>query len=124
MQKEVDELISNAIKGIKEIIDTNTIVGNPIKIANTIYIVPISKVSVGFVAGGGEITPKKARLHELPFAGASTSGFSLTPVGFISVVDNKLSYQDIVGDNVAKDVVNMTNKLVNKIVNGEQINEN
>ena len=49
----IQSIMETTLETIKNSIDSNTIVGNPIK-AESSVIVPISKVTVGFGIGGGE----------------------------------------------------------------------
>ena len=97
--KKIESLMQQAMTKIKDIIDVNTIVGNPI-VCEEITIIPITKVVVGFVAGGGEYSqvekPKK-QTEEYPFAGGASAGVSVLPIGFIMI--DKNGYQFITADN-------------------------
>ena len=83
-----------AMQNIKEMVDVNTIVGDAVEAPDGTVIIPISKVSFGFVAGGGEVSAvcgRDSRDDEeedgakLPFAGGSGGGFSINPVAFMVV---------------------------------------
>ena len=50
----IEGLMSSAMENIKEMVDVNTIVGDPVETSNGDVIIPISRVSFGFAAGGGE----------------------------------------------------------------------
>ena len=50
----IEGLMTTAMNSIKDMIDVNTIIGEPIETSNNIVIIPISKVSFGFAAGGSE----------------------------------------------------------------------
>ena len=97
--KKIESLVQQAMERIKSLIDVNTVVGNPITCGDK-TIIPITKVIVGFVAGGGEYSqvkkPKKQK-EEYPFAGGSSAGISILPIGFI-IIDTK-GYQFITADN-------------------------
>ena len=87
--EKIENLMKNAMSKIKEFTDVNTVVGKPIKNGN-LTITPITKVTVGFVAGGGEyseitLAGKKKSDKDYPFAGGSGAGMSITPVAFVSV---------------------------------------
>ena len=118
--KKIESLMQQAIDKVKEIVEVNTVVGNPI-ICGEMTIIPITKVCVGFIAGGGEYSevqkPKKQK-EEYPFAGGSSAGISINPVGFIMLdktgykfvtADNKNTFQEIL-KIVAKITENMKNK--------------
>lgn len=84
------------MNSIQEMVDVNTIIGEPIETSNGIVIIPISKVGFGFAAGGSqfkgetvdEYTKKEkeeAIQYKLPFGGGSGAGVSITPVAFLIV---------------------------------------
>ena len=50
----IEGLMTTAMNSIQDMIDVNTIIGEPIETSNNIVIIPISKVSFGFAAGGSE----------------------------------------------------------------------
>jgi len=84
---------------LKETVNVNTIVGDPILIAGETMVLPVSKVSLGFVSGGGEYqsSPVKRAGQELdassgkyPFAGAAAAGLTLNPTAFLSVSGKKV----------------------------------
>lgn len=84
------------MNSIQEMIDVNTIIGEPIESSNGIVIIPISKVGFGFAAGGSEFKgetideyTKREKEEEiqyrLPFGGGSGAGVNITPVAFLIV---------------------------------------
>lgn len=113
----IKQIIEEAIEKINRSIDVNKIIGNPI-ISGEDVIIPISKVSLGFVAGGGEYnqeTPPKNANKEYPFAGGSGAGFSVSPIGFI--ISNKNSgtkYLDLNGNNFDK-IIEIFNNLTESL---------
>lgn len=115
MDKEVNKLVSDTINGLKNVIDSNTIISSPITLAKDTVIVPITKVSVGFVSGGGELNTVKSKITSFPFVGASTSGFNLSPIGFISFSNGEIKFHDINSKTVDEKIVDMLNNIVNKI---------
>lgn len=92
----IEGLMSAAMSSIQDMVDVNTIVGDPIETTNNIVIIPISKVCFGFAAGGSEFNEetideysKKEKeemvQYKLPFGGGSGAGVSINPVAFIVV---------------------------------------
>ena len=80
---------------IRDMIDVNTVIGEPIAAGNGATIIPISKVSFGFVAGGGEYAiednkQKPVPTDVFPFAGGTGAGVSVQPVGFLVVTDKQV----------------------------------
>lgn len=98
----IEGLMSAAMNSIKDMVDVNTIIGDPIETSNNIVIIPISKVCFGFAAGGSEFNEetideytKKEKDEELikyklPFGGGSGAGVSINPVAFIIVQEEKV----------------------------------
>ena len=81
----VSRILEQAMGNLKSIIDVDTVMGDPVGLEDGSVIIPITKVSVGFVAGGGEYTVpcnhKKSAGY--PFSGGSGAGFSVKPIGFL-----------------------------------------
>lgn len=81
----IERLMDNALVKIRSFVDANTIVGDPVVTTDGVSIIPISKVTMGFLTGGGEYGDK---VEEYPFAGGSGAGVSVSPIGFL-VSDGK-----------------------------------
>ncbi len=79
---QIDKLIEGTIDNLKSVVDSNNIVGKPI-INGDLVVVPISKVTFGFVAGGGEYGSVYEADRELPHANASGAGVNIQPIGFL-----------------------------------------
>ena len=85
MDHPIRNLMETTLENLKEMVDVNHVVGAPIA-AGADTIIPISKVSFGFVAGGGEYDTAREHPGEgMPFAGGSGAGISVQPVGFLVV---------------------------------------
>lgn len=80
----IENIMQTAMTEIKEMVDVNTIVGDAVVTPDGSTVIPISKVSFGFVAGGGEYSDGQVKGDEqIPFAGGSGAGISICPVGFL-----------------------------------------
>ncbi|MHB1315232.1 MAG: GerW family sporulation protein [Christensenellales bacterium] len=90
----IENIMQTTMENIKGMIDVNTIVGSPVITQQGDVIIPISKVSFGFVSGGGEYNstprPQTKNHNEMdfsenayPFAGGSGAGISLNPMAFL-----------------------------------------
>lgn len=86
----IEELMKTAMENIKEMVDVNTIVGDAVQTADGTVIIPVSKVTFGFAAGGGEFGKGENRNQDsrFPFAGGSGAGISINPVAFMVVGRN------------------------------------
>ena len=89
--KKIESLIDVSMDKIRSLIDVNCVIGNPISMPDGSQIIPISKVSVGFVSGGGEYNDLNAKRNsaDFPMAGGTGGGFSVSPIGFFVVDKNK-----------------------------------
>lgn len=82
----IHNLMKISMENLKELIEVDTIVGNPIKTDQGETIIPVSKVSFGFAAGGSDFeTVTKNERSQPPFGGGSGGGFSITPIAFLVV---------------------------------------
>jgi len=75
--------MATTMQKMREMIDANTIVGEPITTADGITLIPVSKVSFGFVGGGSDFAQKQA--SQSGFGGGTGAGVNITPVAFIIV---------------------------------------
>lgn len=89
--KKIESLVDVSLDKIRTLIDVNCVVGNPISLPNGTSLIPISKVSVGFVSGGGEYNDLNDKKHvtDFPMAGGTGGGFTVSPIGFFVVDNNK-----------------------------------
>ena len=97
MTHPVENIMKTTMEQLKAMADVNTIVGNPILTAGETMILPVSRLSMGFISGGGEYGTEKRRtpiqrsaeeMNEMncyPFAGAAVAGMTITPLAFLSV---------------------------------------
>ena len=92
----IESLMNTAMSNLKEMIDVNTVVGEPIDAGNGTTIIPVSKVCFGFAAGGCEFNSgtldqytkegvDEDITYKLPFGGGSGAGVHLMPMGFLVV---------------------------------------
>lgn len=131
----IEGLMETAMNSIRDMVDVNTIIGEPIETSNDMVIIPISKVCFGFAAGGSEFSgetideyKKKDKeeqvQYRLPFGGGSGAGVSINPVAFlvinadsiklmpvshISTIDKLMDY--------VPDVIEKANQILNKKMN-------
>ena len=101
---------------IKTIIDTSTIVGEKITTEDGTSIIPISKVTVGYVVGGGEYSDtSKKKANRFPMTGGSSGGISVTPVGFLIEMQGEIKYIGVENKTAFQTAMNMFNAIMRKI---------
>ena len=97
----IENLMNTAMNSIKDMIDVDKIIGEPIQASNNTVIIPISKVGFGFAAGGSEFRgetideytkrDKEEQVnYRLPFGGGAGAGVSISPVAFLVVMPNSV----------------------------------
>lgn len=128
----IHALMDSAMQNIKEMVDVNTIVGDAVQAPDGSVIIPISKVSFGLAAGGGEyggnvditecspgtgknLEDKLIAPVKYPFAGGSGAGVSISPVAFIVVSAGNVQLLPITNNTVLEKLVNMVPDLLNKV---------
>mgnify|MGYP002801452684 FL=1 len=114
----INDLISSAMDKLKTLVDSSTIVGESITTPDGTTIIPISKVTVGFVVGGGEYADMSARrvANHFPMSGVSSGGMSVTPVGFLIIRDDgNVEFVNVENKSLYQTVLNMFNSLLQKM---------
>ena len=91
MSQSIPNMLENTIAKIREMVDVNSVIGNPITTPDGVTIIPVSKVSVGFGGGGSDYVSKNAnKLDNHPFGGGAGGGVSVTPIAFLIVKDGNV----------------------------------
>ena len=131
----IEGLMKASMSSIQDMVDVNTIIGDPIETVNNTVIIPISKVSFGFAAGGSEFNEETVEeytkkdkedeeiKYKLPFGGGSGAGVSINPVAFIIVQDGNVkllpvNYASTI-DKVLDYIPDLFQKIENKMVKKE-----
>lgn len=83
-QNKVNEILGASMEKIKQMVDVNTVVGEPVTTPDGTTIIPISRINYGFAAGGSDL-PSKAQPAAGLFAGGSGAGITVSPVAFLSI---------------------------------------
>lgn len=91
---EVTELLKDAVSGVKNMLDIESVIGNPI-VSDGVTVIPITKMSVGFACAGGEIEGKFPKINkELP-AGGIGGGANIKPLGFLILESDRVKFLSI-----------------------------
>ncbi len=118
----INNLIDNAMDKIKTIVDSSTVIGDKVETPDGTVIIPISKVSVGYVVGGGEYADLSSRrvANHFPMAGGSSGGMSVTPVGFLIESKGEINFINVENKTVYQTILNMFNALLAKMEKDQQ----
>jgi sporulation protein YtfJ len=121
----IEGLMTTAMQSIKEMVDVNTIVGDAVQAPDGTVIIPISKVSFGFAAGGGDYSPENAvgqhvdngehSGKRLPFAGGSGAGVSINPVAFMVCGENHVKLLPVNVNSSVDKILDMIPEFVERV---------
>ena len=87
MSQKLPNMLETTIQKIREMVDVNSVIGEPITTPDGVTIIPVSKVSVGFGGGGSDFATKAS---ENPFGGGVGGGVKVSPVCFLVVKDGNV----------------------------------
>ena len=125
-QHPIENLMLTAMSSIQDMVDVNTIIGEPIETANGITIIPISKVCFGFAAGGSEFAGETIKEYnkkdkdeeieyKLPFGGGAGAGVSINPVAFLVVQSGNVKLMPVDHDSCIDKLLDYVPDLMQKI---------
>ena len=114
MEHTIGSLMDTKMEKIKEMIDVNTIIGEPITSPDGTLIIPVSKVSYGFAAGGSDLPTKKE--NKDCFGGGSGAGVTIQPVAFLTVYQGDVRLVSVDREEGTADkLVNMIPDVLKKV---------
>jgi len=134
----IEGLMVTAMNSIQDMVDVNTIIGEPIHADNNIVIIPISKVTFGFAAGGSEFSDetlneynkkdKEEQInYRLPFGGGSGAGVAINPVAFLVINNNNVKLMPVTHSSAidklldyVPDLFEKASKLMNKCLDDKK----
>ena len=112
-EKPVQELMASALEKMRDLVDSNTVIGSPIYTQDGTTILPISKVSFGFVSGGTDFASKTQK--DL-FGGAASAGGSVTPVGFLVIKEGSVKLMQLAEGGATLDrLINMMPEVIDRV---------
>ena len=86
MNHPLSEMMSSSMSKIREMVDVNTVIGDPIMTGDGVTIIPVTKVSIGYGGGGSDFATKNYPANrDNAFGGGAGAGVSITPVAFLIV---------------------------------------
>ena len=90
MSQSLPNMLENTIAKIRQMVDVNSVVGDPITTVDGVTIIPVSKVSVGFGGGGRDYVSRNVNKQENPFGGGAGGGVKVTPIAFLIVKEGSV----------------------------------
>ena len=115
MSQKLPNMLENTIQKIREMVDVNSVIGEPITTADGVTIIPVSKVSVGFGGGGSDFVSNKG--GENPFGGGVGGGVKVTPICFLIVKDGNVRMLPVAtpANTTADRIVEMVPDTIDKL---------
>ena len=115
MSQKLPNMLETTIQKIREMVDVNSVIGQPITTPDGVTIIPVSKVSVGFGGGGSDFTNKKG--GENPFGGGVGGGVNVTPICFLIVKDGNVRMMPVAApaNTTADRIVEMVPDTIDKL---------
>ena len=109
----ITDLMATTIEKLRELANSETVIGNPIKVSENTTIIPVSKLSIGFASGGSDFPSKNPK--EL-FGGGGGAGVTVTPKAFLVVENGNVRLLQLAKDGESIDrLCNMIPDAINQI---------
>ena len=117
MSQKLPNMLDSTIAKIREMVDVNSVVGDPITTPDGVTIIPVSKVSVGFGGGGSDYVSRNANKQDNPFGGGAGGGVKVTPIAFLIVKDGSVRMLPVAtpANTTADRIVEMVPDTLDKI---------
>ena len=112
-KKPIQDLMGITMEKMREMVDVQTIIGDPIVVSEKVTIVPVSKVSYGFASGGSDL-PVKSNPKDL-FGGGAGAGVSIQPVAFLVQEDGVRLLQMDEGSDALSSAIRSVPEVVDRL---------
>ena len=115
MSQKLPNMLDSTIQKIREMVDVNSVIGEPITTPDGVTIIPVSKVSVGFGGGGTDFAVKNG--GENPFGGGVGGGVKVTPICFLVIKDGNVRMLPVAApaNTTADRIVEMVPDTIDKL---------
>lgn len=112
----IEGLMQTAMESIKAMVDVNTILGDPVETPDGSVVIPVSRISLGFAAGGSEYEAEaKKEANQFPFGGGTGAGISVNPVAFLVVGQGQIRLLPVDGNVVLERLLDMAPRLIDQL---------
>ena len=117
MSQNLPNMLQDTISKIREMVDVNNVIGDPITTPDGVTIIPVSKVSVGFGGGGSDFVGKNSGKQDNAFGGGVGGGVKVTPICFLIVKDGNVRMMPVAtpANTTADRIVEMVPDTLDKI---------
>ena len=117
MSEKLPNMLETTIQKIRDMVDANTVVGQPITTSDGTTILPVSKISIGLGGGGSDFASSKVQNGQMPFGGGVGAGVKVTPVCFLVVKEGNVRILTIAepANSTADRIVEMVPETLDRI---------
>ncbi len=117
MSQTLPNMLEKTIAKIKEMVDANSVMGQPITTPDGVTIIPVSKISVGMGGGGSDFVSKNVNHQDNPFGGGAGGGVKVTPIAFLVIKDGNVRMLPVAtpANTTADRVVEMVPDVLDRI---------
>ena len=110
----IEGMMDTTLEKIKQMVDVNSVVGDPITSPDGTVIVPISKISYGFASGGSDL-PSKSPEKQL-FGGGTGAGVTIAPVAFLTISSGSVKLLRVDPGNTSADrIIELAPEMIDKV---------
>lgn len=120
-KRQISELMETTMQKVREMVDANTIIGQPITTGDGVTLIPVSKVTFGFAGGGTDFAKKPG---SDAFGGGAGAGVNIIPVAFIVVKNDnvRLLHVSPPGNSTVDRIIDTVPDVIDKVT--DFINKN
>lgn len=116
VEHPIDGMMDTTLEKIKQMVDVNSVIGDPITTPDGTTIIPITKISYGFASGGSDL-PVKTQEKQF-FGGATGAGVTINPVAFLTVSNGDVRLLRVDPGNTSVDrIIDLAPDLIDKVSN-------
>lgn len=117
MSEKLPNMLETTVQKIRDMVDANTVVGQPITTSDGTTILPVSKISIGLGGGGSDFASSKVQNGQMPFGGGVGAGVKVTPVCFLVVKEGNVRILTIAepANSTADRIVEMVPETLDRI---------
>lgn len=117
MSHKLPGMLENTISKMKEMVDVNSVIGEPITTVDGVTIIPISKITVGFAGGGTDYVSKNVNKQDNPFGGGVGAGMNVVPIAFLIIKEGNVRMLPVAipANTTAERVVEMVPEVLDKL---------
>ncbi len=115
----IERIMDNAFGKIRTLVEADTVIGTPVVTSDGISIIPVSKVTAGFLTGGGEYSDMSRQSYtEYPFAGGSGAGVSVSPIGFLISDGKTVKLVNVDDKNPLEQILDVVPDIIEGLLDG------